>query len=358
MKVALVHDDLVQWGGAERVLVELSELFPDAPIYTSLYDSNNKSLSYYFQNRKIVTSFLQNIPFWKTFYKAFLPLYPISFEQFDLSEYDLVISQTTRFAKSINTKAETLHICYCHTPPRFLWNFSGEKHSFLLTPLLSKLRIFDQVSAKRVDHFIAGSFNCSSRIEKVYKTKSAVLQPFVDLDRFSNVESFEGGYYLIIARLTSYKRVDVVVKAFNKLTDRKLIVVGKGPQERDLKRIAGDNIQFVSNIPEAMLTNLLAGTKALIVSAEEDFGLTPLEAQALGKGVIAYKKGGALETVIDGKTGVFFDTQSEESLTEAILRFEKLSFSADNCINNANRFSKLKFIKDFKKILNSFNIDI
>ena len=350
MKIAIVHDDLVQWGGAERVLLAISEVFPDAPIYTSIYDEDNLLLEHKFVHKKIITSFMQKIPGWRSFYKALLPLYPIAFEQFDFSEYDLVISQTTRFAKSIITKPNTKHICYCHTPPRFLWNFSGEKVSRILWPILSYLRVYDQISAKRVDKFLAGSENSKKRIKKIYGVDSEVLYPFVDLERYKEVESFDGGYFLIVTRLNKYKRVDIAIDTFEQL-GWTLKIVGTGPESGGLKRKAGLNIEFLGSLSEEVLINLIAGCKALIVTAEEDFGLTPLEAQACGKPVIAFGEGGALETVVEGKTGLFFEKQTEESLTQVLKEFDTIKFRAGDCIKNAEKFSKSFFIKELERLV-------
>ncbi len=352
IKVALVHDDLMQWGGAEKVLVGLSEIFPDAPIYTSVFNHQNKLLKQKFKDKIIHTSFIQKIPLWQNMYKALLPFYPIAFEQFDFSEYDLVISQTTRFAKSVITKPHTTHICYCHTPPRFLWNFSGEKTSGLLNMFLTKMRLFDQVSANRVDKFLAGSENAKSRIQKIYKGDSVVIYPFVDLDEFSGIESFDGGYYLLIARLTGYKRVDLAIEAFNKL-GLNLKIVGAGPKLNELRKQAGPNIEFFQSVPDVLLKQLLAGCKGLIVTAEEDFGLTSLEAQALGKGVIAYGAGGSLETVIENKAGVFFNEQTANSLEDGIKRFEKMKINPEVAKENASRFSKDRFRLEFEKVVKS-----
>lgn len=349
MKVAIVHDDLVQWGGAERVLEAICELFPDAPIYTSLFDKSNRTLNSKFGSKKVITSFLQKIPGWKSLYKVFLPLYPIAFEQFDFSQYDLVISQTTRFSKSIITKPETLHICYCHTPPRFLWNFSNQKTSKLLLPMLSFLRILDRISSSRVDLYLAGSKNCQQRITKIYKRDSKLLYPFVDLEKL-NQQTFDGGYFLIVSRLIKYKKIDVVVDAFNKLNVN-LKIVGTGPELPNLLRKANNNIEFIGGVNENLLFNLLAGCRCLVLMAEEDFGLTSLEAQAFGKPVIAYKSGGALETVIEGKTGLFFDTQTSASLIKAINNLEKIKINPKNCIDNAKNFSKESFLTNLKSLI-------
>ena len=326
MRVALVHDDLAQWGGAERVLLAISEVFPEAPIYTSVFDRDNQLLEQSFGSKKIITSFMQKIPGWKDLYKTLLPLYPTAFEQFDFSGFDLVISHTTRFAKSIITKPSTKHICYCHTPPRFLWNFSGESVGGILSPYISFLRVYDTISANRVDNWIAGSHNAASRIKKVYHSDAQVLQPFVDLDDFRDLESFDGGYFLMISRLNKYKRVDLAVNVFNHL-DARLKIVGVGPDLVALQKMAKPNIEFLGAVPENIKLNLLSGCKALIVTAEEDFGLTPLEAQQCGKPVIAYGRGGALETVINDKTGIFFAEQTVESLRSALDKFARIKFS-------------------------------
>lgn len=351
MKIALVHDDLVQWGGAERILLGLCELFPEAPIYTSVYDDKNPILRQSFSSRKVITSFIQKIPGWRSFYKPLLPLYPIAFEQFDFSGFDLVVSQTTRFAKSILTKPQTKHICYCHTPPRFLWNFSGEKTSGLLKLYFNFLRKYDFISAKRVDVWVAGSKNAQGRIKDVYKADSTVIYPFVDLDRFTSVESFDGGYLLVISRLNTYKRVDLAVKAATRLKIP-LKVVGVGPESAALVRLVGPTVEFLGQVSDKLLVQLLAGCKALIIAAEEDFGLTPLEAQALGKPVVAYGKGGVLESIIPGETGFFFEDQTFESLLTALDKLDKKGFNGIQCKSQAMKFSKENFLLQFKDLVN------
>ncbi len=342
MKIALVHDDLIQWGGAEKVLAEISNIFPDAPIYTAIVDLKNPLIAKHFKDKKIITSFLQKLPFVKTFYKPLMPLYPIAFEQFAFTKYDLVISQTTRFAKSIITKPETTHICYIHTPPRFLWNFNGEKTNGILEPLLSKLRTFDKISSKRVDYFIAGSENCQRRLKKIYNAPSKVLYPFVDTEKLNPQKSFDGDYYLIISRLNKYKNVETALKAFKK-NGQKLRIVGSGPMFNQIRKEASQNIEVLGKVSDELLESLIAGSRGLIITAEEDFGMTSIEAQALGKGVIAYGAGGALETIVPGKTGNFFPEQTSESLNKAIEIFENLKIDPEDCYTNAKRFSKEKF---------------
>ena len=333
MKVAIVHDDLVQWGGAERVLEGICKIFPEAPIFTSVFDRSNLELNKRFGSKKVTTSFLQDIPGWKSLYKALLPFYPIAFEQFNFNDYDLVISHTTRFAKSIITKPKTKHICYCHTPPRFLWHFSGEKAYGIGELLMSKLRIYDQVSARRVDHFIAGSQNAQERIKKVYGRDCELVYPFIDLERFSGVDTFDGGYFVVIARSNKYKRVDLAKNACKKIGV-------------ELKVISG-------GMDDRMVMAVLAGCRALIVPGIEDFGLVSLEAQALGKPVVAYRAGGALETVKEEVTGLFFDQQTGDSLKEALIKLNYKKFKPKDCQDNARRFGKDKFIKNFKQAIAS-----
>lgn len=349
MRVALVHDDLVQWGGAERVLGGLCELFPDAPIFTSVFDRSNHLLNKKFSNKKIVTSFLQRIPGWRYFYKALLPLYPIAFEQFNFDEYDLVISQTTRFAKAVITKPGTLHVSYCHTPPRFLWHFSREVHIMLET-LFSSLRIYDKITSGRVDFYIAGSENAGRRIKKIYRRESKILYPFVDFKRMEFEESFDGGYFLIVSRLNSYKKVEVAIEACKKM-DMPLKIVGTGSQMDSLKLSASEKTEFLGEIDDSLLVKIMAGCKAVIVTAEEDFGLVSIEAQALGKPVLGYRSGGNLETVIDGKTGILFEKQDSESLVKAMRRLLSTGINANDCRENVKRFSKDIFFKNLKQIL-------
>lgn len=342
MKIALVHDDLIQWGGAEKVFAEISNIFPDAPIYTAISDFENPLIFKNFKGRKMITSFLQRIPFFKKLYKLLLPLYPIAFEQFDFSGFDLVISHTTRFAKCIITKPETRHVCYIHTPPRFLWNFQGEKTSVFLNPLFSWLRGVDKVSASRVDTWIAGSKNCQERVKKVYNVDSKVLFPFVDPERFNPDKSFQGDYYLIISRLNEYKKIDLVVKTFEK-NGRKLKIIGTGPKFAEIKKNASGDIEVLGEVDDNLLESLLAGCRGLIIMAQEDFGMSAIEAQAFGKGVICFGQGGVLETVVDGKTGIYFKEQTPQSLNEAVHKFEAIKIDPDDCFENAGRFSKLKF---------------
>jgi glycosyltransferase involved in cell wall biosynthesis len=329
MKVAIVHDDLVQWGGAERVLEGLCEIYPDAPIFTSVFNYSNQELAKRFGKKDIRTSFLQKIPFWKQLYKVLLPLYPIAFEQFDFTKYDLVISHTTRFAKCIITKPETKHVSYVHTPPRFLWHFSGITHFGLGEILMNWLRIFDRVSSERVDFFLAGSKNAARRIKKIYRKDSKVVYPYINLERFKNIKTSDGDYFVIIGRPNKYKRHDLAINACYDL---------------------GINLKIVAGgFSDTEVIQILANCKALIIPGIEDFGLTSLEAQALGKPVIAFKEGGTIETVIEGKTGVFFTN----NLTAILKEFDNMKWDSDAIKNNAQKFSKENFTASFQQTVAS-----
>lgn len=351
MRIALIHDDLIQWGGAEKVLTAISEVFPDAPIYTALLDLKNPLIEKNFKNKKIITSFLQKVPFSKKLYKPLLPLYPLAFEQFDFTDFDLVISQTTRFAKSIITKPKTTHICYIHTPPRFLWSFNGGKNPYPKNPLFKWLRRFDLVSSKRVDIWFSGSENCKSRIKEIYHADSKILYPFVDTEKFNPSKSFAGDYYLIISRLNKYKKVNIAIDAF-KNNGRKLKIVGIGPELNNIRNSASGNIEVLGKVTDELLESLVSGCKGLIITAEEDFGMTSIEAQSFGKGVIAYGEGGVLETVIPGKTGNYFTGQTPESLNKALEIFESLKINPEDCYENAKKFSKEKFKERLLALIN------
>lgn len=355
LKIALIHDDLVQWGGAERVLEGLCEIFPDAPIFTSVFDYSDDELFERFGNKKIITSFLQKIPGWKRLYRQLLPFYPIAFEQFDFSEYDLIISHTTRFAKSIITQPQTKHICYMHTTPRFLWHLSGQKSFGFWEPMMSKLRLYDQISARRVDLYLAGSENARARIKKYYKRDSEVVYPFVDMERFDGITTFDGGYFVLIGRINKsnrYKRFDLGLDACQDL-NIPLKIIGDGDDVVFLQKkvVKHKLVQFMGNLSDRLVVRVLSGARGLIVPGEEDFGLTPLEVQALGKPVIAYARGGALETVISGKTGILFEEQTSESLAQAIKDLEEVKINSEDCKNNVLRFSKDIFKQKFAQLL-------
>lgn len=355
MKVALVHDWLINMGGAERLIKIFHELFPEAPIYTLFYDRDRMPAE--FQKMDIRTSWLQNIPYGTRIYQHLLPLMPMAVEQFDLSEYDLVLSSSTCCAKGVITRPDTLHICYCNTPMRYAWDFYCEytenksrPMKLLIAAVMNYIRLWDRLSADRVDYFIANSNNVRKRIYKHYRRDSTVIYPGVDTD-FYTPSGDIGDYYLIVSRLVGYKKVDLAVKAFNEL-GLPLVVVGDGPELAGLKKMAKNNIRFTGRLSDEDVREYYRKCRALIFPAEEDFGLVPLEAQSCGRPVIAYGRGGALETVIEGKTGVFFSLQTAESLKEAVLDFEK---KADEFDEKFIRLHALRFGYDrFKKEMIDF----
>lgn len=350
MRIAFVNDYLNQFGGAERVLKSLCELFPEAPIYTLFYDA--KATHNIFEGREIRTSFLQKIPLSKTHHRFFPLLMPMAVEQFDFKNYDIVLSVASSFAKGVITHPHTKHICYCLTPPRFLWDSSQKfveefRYPWLvkkiLPPFVSYLRLWDKEASHRVDKFIAISDFVKARIKKYYLKDADVLYPPVDVSKFK-VGASEGKYFLMAGRLVTYKRFDLGVKAFNKLT-LPLKVVGTGVELKNLKKIAGPNIEFLEKVSDEELADLYTNAKALIFPQEEDFGIVPLEAMASGRPVIAYRSGGAVETIIDGKTGIFFDEQGEEAIIDAVNKFSKMKFNPSLCRQQAEKFDTKVFRK-------------
>ncbi len=351
-KVAIVCDWLTTWGGAERVIYAMSELFPDAPIYTSLY---NKKVLPQFANREVHTSFIQKIPGALKRYPYMLPLMPYAFESFDLSDYDIVISSSHSCAKGIITQPSTLHICYCHSPTRYLWDawhsyFTQYRIPFGLRSiakrLLHRLRIWDRVAADRVDSYTTNSHYVQKRIAKYYKRDSHVIYPALH-PSFEHLEPKpHGNYYLAVGRLTSYKRFDLIVETFNNLS-LPLMIVGTGKDENRLKKMAGRFITFTGKISDAELKKMYQNAIALIFPQVEDFGITPLEAMAAGKPVIALGEGGALETVIDKKTGILFKEQNGKCLSEAVLESQRIKWDCHEIAKHAKSFSEMKFKKEF-----------
>jgi len=362
MRVALVHEYMVQYGGAERVLESLRELFPKAPIFTLLYDP--KSMYGKFKDADIRTSFLQKIPFAKKYHRLFPVLMPVAIEQFDLSYYDLVISDSASFAKGIITLPKTKHVCYCHTPMRFAWDDCQSYTKESDYPSLIKkfvpfamnyIRIWDEVAAKRVDHFIANSNFVASRIQKYYQRKSTVIHPPVDareMQTQANQQGKQPKYFLAFARLLSYKNIEIAIDTFNQL-GLPLKIVGVGPMMRKLKKKANSNIEFLGFISDEKKTEIYNNARAFIFPQEEDFGITAVEAIACGTPVIAYKGGGALETIIDGQSGMFFDEQTPESLLKAIYKFISMEndFNSSEIQEHALQFDKEIFKKNIKSFI-------
>lgn len=348
-KVALVYDRVNKWGGAERVLLALHEIFPKSPLYTSVYDSKNAPWAKVFPH--VYTSFLQKIPFAKSNHEFLAPLMPLVFASFDFSKYDLIISVTSEAAKGVRVKGKTKHVCYCLTPTRYLWSgynnyFRGKLFKVLSWPIVKLLRIWDQNVAQKPDKMVAISSEVQKRIKKYYGRDSQIIFPPVQtsMNRFIEVER---NYYILVSRLDfGYKKVDLAISAFNKL-GLPLIVVGTGREEKKLKKMAKENIIFAGRVDEERLRMYYKGAKALLMPQEEDFGIVAVEAQGFGVPVIAYKKGGASDTVINGKTGILFDKQSVGSLTNAVKAFNRKKFNSKLIIENAKNFRESVFKKQF-----------
>ncbi|HEX8981485.1 MAG TPA: glycosyltransferase [Ktedonobacterales bacterium] len=357
MRVALVHDYLNQMGGAEKTLLALARIFPGAPIYTSIYDPSRVDKA--FQSLEIHTSFMQGMPFVKRHHQPFLPLYPYAMESFDLREFDLVLSDSSAFAKGIVTRPETLHICYCHTPMRWAWNFEdyierehiGGLARMGLAPFINWLRMWDYASAARVDAFVANSPVVAARIAKYYRRESVIIPPPVDVTRFS-VSTRREDYFLIVSRLAPYKRIDLAVQAFTKL-GLPLRIVGTGRDEHSLKSMAGPTVKFLGRLSDEQVQEQIAGCRAFVFPGEEDFGIAPVEAQACGKPVIAYGAGGALTTVIEGLTGVFFREQTAESLAAVVANFRAEYFSSIAIRQHAEQFDTARFAERLTRFVSS-----
>lgn len=349
MKVALVHDYLNQMGGAERVVLALHELFPDAPLYTSIYDPQRVDPA--FQKIDVRTSFMQKWPLVKKHHQPFLPFYPIAMEGLDLRGYDLVLSSSSAFGKGVIVKPGTLHICYCHTPMRWCWNYNeyvereqlGGMARRILPFFVSWLRVWDQTTAMRVDHFIANSPVIAERIQKYYRRESVVIPPPVEASRFPFDPATQlGNYFLSMGRLAPYKRVDLAIQACNRL-GLPLVVIGSGRDEKQLKAMAGPTIRFLGRLSDAEVLPYLAQCRAFLFPGEEDFGITPLEVQASGRPVIAYGAGGALASVVDGVTGRFFYEQTAESLAGVLAAFDDRQYHPQTIRNHALEFDKPRF---------------
>jgi glycosyltransferase involved in cell wall biosynthesis len=359
MRVALIHYWLVAMRGGEKVLESLCRLFPQADIFTHVCVPEN--LSPTLRRHTIKTSFIQKLPFSARAYQKYLPLMPLALEQLDLRGYDLVISSESGPAKGVLTHAQTPHICYCHTPMRYLWDFYQDylqQSHPLIRPavrLLShRLRQWDALSALRVDHFAANSRNVARRIARCYRREAVVIHPPVEVERFAPGQtprpSAPDAPLLCLGQLTGYKRVDLAVKACT-LLKKPLQIIGQGPEEARLRSLAGPNIAFLGQLDREAIVHHLQNCSALLFPGEEDFGIVPVEAMAAGRPVIAYAGGGALETVREGITGLFFREQSVASLQEAMERLETTTFDPEAIIRHANAFSEAAFAGAFTELV-------
>lgn len=348
MKVALVHDWLTNMGGSEKVVLNFMNVYKDAPIYTSLL--NKDKIDSEFSKRDIYTTFLQKIRNANKNHQKYLPFFPVAFEQFDLNDYDIVLSSSNSCSKSVVTSPYTMHVCYCHTPMRYAWEFyneymnrekMGKLKKTLIPYIMNYLRVVDVAASNRVDYFIANSENVARRIWKHYRRESTVIHPPVKAS-FFNISNVDEDYFLVLSRLVAYKRVDIAVDAFNKL-GLPLVIIGDGPEKEKLQQMAKSNISFLGRLNDDQIKEYYSKCKAFIFPGEEDFGITPLEAQASGRPVIAYRKGGVLETVVEGKTGLFFDYQTSESLSKAVELFKETKFYKEEIREHALKFDESVF---------------
>lgn len=370
MKVALVHDHLAQDGGAEKVLRVLTEMFPEAPIYTLLYEP--KQVAKYFKDRRIETSVIQKLPGGIKHYQWYLFFMPMAVEFFDLSAYDLVISDTSSFAKGVITKPDCFHLCYCHTPTRYLWS---DTHQYInelkynkwfkkiISLILNRIRLWDRLAADRVDLFVANSKTIQGRIAKYYRRNSLLVYPPVETEKFSisdlSKQKSEEKYFLVGCRLAPYKRVDLVIKAFKELASEqnyRLKIFGDGVDEERLKKLSTGcgNIEFLGRVSEEEKAKLYSGAQAFINPQEEDFGITMIEAMAAGRPIIAFRRGGATETIIEGKTGLFFDEQTPSSLVNVLKKFKSEDFNSAEIKEHAQQFSVANFKAAMLEIINKY----
>ena len=365
MKVAIVCDWLVTYAGAEKVLEQILNIFPEADIFAlvDFLDEDNRS---FIKNKKVVTSFIQKLPKAKIKYRNYLPLMPLAIEQLDVTTYDLVISSSHCVAKGVITGPNQIHISYVHSPIRYAWDLQHQylKESGLIKGVKGKIakailhymRMWDVRTANGVDFFIANSEFIAKRIKKCYRREAAVIYPPVDVEAFKMREEKED-FYLTASRMVPYKKMDLIVEAFSRMPDKKLVVIGDGPDFGKIKSKATNNITLLGYQPFGVLKDYMQKAKAFVFAAEEDFGITPVEAQACGTPVIAFGKGGALETVKgldeENPTGIFFEEQTAEGIQKAVNKFEmeKMIFKGTNCRKNAEKFRNERFIKELKNYI-------
>jgi len=357
LKVALTHDWLISPGGAELVTKEFASLFPEAPIFTTVYDRNK--MGSMFAEDRVSTSFMQRIPFAKKYYRKMLALMPRAFEEFNLNGFDLVLSSSSCCAKGIISSTNTFHISYVHTPMRYAWDLYPDyiREAGFLTRLamrmqMSNIRQWDALSGLRVDKYLANSREVAARISKIYRRDATVLHPPVRTDFYTPDTDSDrcDDYYLIVSRLVAYKRIDLAIKACNKL-GRRLIIIGSGPQEKRLKRIAGSQIFFLGQVSDNEIRKHYRNCRAFLFPAFEDFGIAPIEAQACGKPVVALGRGGALDTVLPGLTGVFFHEQTENSLINGIRELENRYWDRNSIRTHAEKYDRKIFLSKLQAFI-------
>lgn len=360
MRVALVHDWLVTLGGAEKVLSELIQMYPQADVFT-VVDFFDDSARMYMLGKKAKTSFIQSLPFAEKKYRSYFPLMPLAIEQLDLSGYDLIISSSHSVAKGVIVSPDQLHICYCHSPMRYAWdmqseylkeaNLSAGVRSWIVRCVLHKMRMWDSVSSNRVDSFVANSSYIRRRISKTYRRDSVVIHPPVDISKFSLVES-KADYFLTASRLVPYKKIELIVKSFASMPDQRLVVIGDGPMLGKVRACAAANVEVLGYQSDDVLKNYMQAARAFVFAAKEDFGIIPVEAMACGTPVVAFGEGGVLDTVTDGISGVFFKKQDESSICDAVRKFiAEFDSSPQNIRSNVEKFSVESFRRKFQNFV-------
>ena len=358
LRVALVHEWLISWGGSESVLLSLARLFPDAPIFTAIWAPDER-VREAFGKREIRPSPLQMIPGVRKLYRETLPLMPWAFGRMDVSDFDLVISSSHAFAKSIRVSPGAIHLCYCHTPPRYLWDLYESYNSGFLGamrgPILSRLRLKDAEAARHIHTFVANSSYVADRISRSYGRESTVIYPPVDIDHFSLAEGART-HYLAGGRMVRYKRFDKAIEVANR-AGLPLVVFGDGPDMVRLKRLAGPTVNVLGLVSSERLADLIRQSHAFLFPGVEDFGILPVEVQAGGCPVIALAQGGAVETVRHGETGLLYEDDSVEGLLDAIHQFEKKTFDPTTCRNNALRFNRPRFEKEITETIRTIFLE-
>ncbi|MGD0268312.1 MAG: glycosyltransferase [Candidatus Sulfotelmatobacter sp.] len=362
MKIAVVHDNFAQFGGAERVVEEIYGMFPQASLFAAV--ALEECMPSRLKDVPVNTSWMQRLPGIKEYFRLYFLLYPLAMEALPLSEYDLVLSSCFAYAKGVQARRDAIHVCYCHTPARWIWNYEnysgrasfGRMQRAMLPTLMRGLRLWDEGASRQPDHFVANSRAVADRIRQAYQRPAEVIHPPIDIERFHPCQERED-YYIILSRLVPYKRIDLAVKA---CTERKkrLLVIGDGPDRRALEAMAGPSVQFLGRASDKQVEYHVCRCRALLFPGEEDFGMAPLEVAAAGRPTIAYRAGGALETIVENFTGLFFDEQTPEALGDAIATFERQQWSSHGLRQHAKAFGVPVFQDRFRSFLQRVGVPL
>lgn len=364
MKTAIIHEWFVNYTGSERVVESFTNIWNEADVYALVEFLNDQERKIILKGKKANTTFIQQLPYARKKHRYYLPLFPAAIERFNLSDYELIVSSAHAVAKGVKTKKDQLHICYCHSPMRYAWDQSEQYlkgiKGFFAKSFMNYLRQWDVKSSENVNFFIANSNHIAEKIKRIYKRNSTVIYPPVDVDKF-DVSENRDEYYVTASRLVPYKKVDLIVRAFNQMPDKKLLIIGSGPEKEKIKMLAGANVEFLGYQPTEQLKEYLKKAKAFVFAAEEDFGIIVVEAMACGTPVIAFNKGGTAESVVNGKTGIHFNEQNPDSIKEAIKEFEKRIdyFDVQFIRKHAEKFNRKNFEENIVKFvsdkLSNFN---